>query len=178
MIRNDYRNKWITNDLLYALSTESKIITEDRLNAYISENDQVCRETIEALKENYLISQEGNDKGEYSINMGLISKRELSEDECAHFGNDLSENAIVFLVLLYKVQRHVSAYKKTNPPAIAELLEKDLVYVFDDYYCSSISLNSTEAIYKAFLAKGSVSENQIILKRFKTIISGWQKYGI
>ena len=98
MIRNDYRSKWITNDLLYALSTESKIITEDRLNAYISENDQVCRETIEALKEHYLISQEGNDKGEYSINTGLISKRELSEDECVFYGNDLSENAVIFLI--------------------------------------------------------------------------------
>ena len=147
MIRNDYRNKRITSELLYVLSTESEKITEDRLKAYIAEDDQVYMEMIEALKENYLISQEVNDKGEYSVNMGLISKRELSEDECAFWGKDLSENAVVFLVLLYKIQRHVSAYEKTNPPALAELLEKGLVYVFDDYYCSSISLNSTEAIF-------------------------------
>lgn len=176
MIRNDYRNKRITSELLYALSTESEKITEDRLKVYISENDQVCRETIEALKENHLISQEVNDKGEYSINMGLIFKRELSEDECAHFRNDLSENAVVFLVFLYKIQRHISVYEKTNPPALTELLEKGLVYVFDDYYCSSISLNSTEIIFNSYLSTGLATENQIILKRFKTVIAEWQKY--
>ena len=100
MIRNDYRNKRITSELLYALSIENEKISEDKLKAYISEDDQIYMETIDALKENYLISQEVDDKGEYSVNMGLISKQELSEDECTLLGKDLSENAVVFLVLL------------------------------------------------------------------------------
>ena len=178
MIRNDYKSQLITTELLHFLACKgSEGITENALCSFLKNGDAVPV-VIDDLKEHHLISSAADVSGTYAINQRLISKRELSEVECVLYGDTLSENAVIFQILLYKIQRHITAYEKTNPPALAELLSKNLVYLFDDYYCSGISLNSTEAIFNRRRNNGVSSENRILFNRFKQTISEWQKYGI
>ena len=177
MIRNDYKNTEITAELLLALLDHPQnSVTIDDLVHYSGVDKRRISKVLDALRQTCLISKEPDLGGAFEINKKMIAKRDLQLEECVRYAEILSSAAVVFLVALYKIQRPKTAYEKDMPSALVELLDNELVYLFDDYYCSYLSLNTTEEILKNHSERGDSQNQQFILKHFQKVISEWQKF--